>query len=201
MDWEVRYQKGDMPWEKGYAAPPLMEFLTRRKVMGKVLVPGCGAGHDVRALAAQGAEVVGLDVAPSAVRLAASFPLVSRETYMLGDLFKLSRRMTHAFDWVFEHTCFCAISPSRRSDYVRSVSDVLKESGFLLAIFFLNPDHEGDEGPPYAVSIDELDALFGSWFELQEEWMPTRSYSGREGREWMRLLRKRLTPVGASCNG
>ena len=44
---------------------------------GDVLVPGCGSGHDVRAIAAASpiAQVVGLDVAPSALDRARQFAL------------------------------------------------------------------------------------------------------------------------------
>ena len=68
-DWESRYQVGDMPWEKGQASPPLLELLERPVDWGAgpVLVPGCGFGHDVRALGVLGIPVVGLDLAPTAV--------------------------------------------------------------------------------------------------------------------------------------
>ncbi len=189
-EWDRRYKKGDTPWEKGYAAPPLTEFLARGKVAGKVFVPGCGTGHDARILAAQGARVTGLDIAPRAIRLANAHPIVNRETYLPGDLFNLPRRLKNKFDWVFEHTCFCAISPALRADYVRDVHSVLKNSGRLLAVFFLNPDNDG-KGPPFGVDKKELDALFGHCFELIEEWTPKANYPGREGRELMRILKKR----------
>ncbi len=64
MDWESHYQTGDMPWEKGAPAPPLSEWLSKNKIHGRVLVPGCGSGHDVRELARAGAEPIGLDLAP-----------------------------------------------------------------------------------------------------------------------------------------
>ena len=53
-DWNAAYRLGDTPWDKGYAAPPLIEFLKRQSISGCVLVPGCGAGHDVRALVGAG---------------------------------------------------------------------------------------------------------------------------------------------------
>ena len=55
-DWEARYQAGETPWEKGEAAPPLIELLGKLEKpawgRGPILVPGCGFGHDVRALSA-----------------------------------------------------------------------------------------------------------------------------------------------------
>ncbi|HEX8296725.1 MAG TPA: thiopurine S-methyltransferase, partial [Chthoniobacteraceae bacterium] len=64
-DWESHYQQGDTPWEKGGPSPGLVDFLAAEPVTGRVLVPGCGFGHDVRALSAGGADVLGVDLSPS----------------------------------------------------------------------------------------------------------------------------------------
>lgn len=191
-DWEARYQEGNMPWEKGAPSPGLVDFLRTEPVRGRVLVPGCGAGHDVRALAATADEVVGIDIAPSAIRMARSFPVVGGERYELADLFDLPTALRGSFDWVWEHTCFCAIDLAMRPAYVEAVAGALKPGGRLLAIFYLDPgnDHP-DEGPPFEVSIQELDRLFLPRFEMVREWLPQRAYEGREGREWMRLLELR----------
>jgi methyl halide transferase len=191
-DWEAQYQKGEMPWEKGAPCPGLVDFLAENRVAGRVLVPGCGLGHDVRVLAAQGAEVIGLDIAPSAVEAASKIPAAAGERYELGNLFDLPASMRGAFDWVWEHTCFCAIDPSMREAYVEAVHTALKPGGHLLAIFYLDPGNDSpDEGPPFEVSIAELNRLFLSRFELLREWLPAHAYPGREGREWMRVLRRR----------
>ena len=198
MDWEKRYRTGDTPWEKGAPAPPLLEWLGSRGAMqGGVLVPGCGLGYDVRAIAAASptGPVVGLDVAASALDRARQFALAGHETYELEDLFDLPVELTNRFQWVFEHTCFCAIEPGRRLEYVHGVLRALQPGGVLLAIFFLNPwdPREAPEGggPPFAVTREELDELFGRDFDLIEEWTPRTAYPGREGREIIRLLRKR----------
>src|SRR5438094_5047210 len=70
--WEARYQSGDMPWEKGAPSPGLVDFLAAHPEIprGKVCVPGCGTGHDVRAFAAAGFDAHGFDIAPSAIQLA-----------------------------------------------------------------------------------------------------------------------------------
>ena len=188
-DWEAHYQQGDMPWEKGAPSPGLVDFLASEPVPGRVLVPGCGAGHEVRALAATAEEVLGIDIAPSAIRLARSYPPVGGERYELADLCALPASLRGSFDWVWEHTCFCAIDPGQRPAYVDAVASALKPEGQLLAIFYLDPGHDRpDEGPPFEVSIAELDRLFLPRFELVREWLPQRAYAGREGREWMRLL-------------
>ena len=199
-DWESCYRDGETPWDKGASAPPLLAWLEAtpaHRLDGEVLVPGCGLGHDVRAIAADGhaRAVCGLDFSPAALEQARRFPPVGRETYAEADLFGLPPEFRGRFDWVFEHTCFCAIDPARRPEYVRAVAQALRPGGGLLAIFYLDPWKEGETpppggGPPFASTVAELDRLFAGSFELQEEWVPTRTYRGREGRELMRLLRK-----------
>lgn len=188
VDWEARYIAGDTPWDRG-AAPPLAVFLRDHRVTGQVLVPGCGTGHDVRLLAAHGAQVIGLDLSETALAMARSHPSIAGERYEQGNLFALPEEWAGRFDWVVEHTCFCAIPPARRADYVAAVSRMLKPGGALLAVFFLDPGV--DEGPPHGATREEITALFDPEFELLEEWIPSSAFEGREGTEICQLRRKR----------
>ena len=198
-DWEGQYRAGDTPWDKGAPAPPLLEWLENpaHRFNGRVLVPGCGLGHDVRALAATGQaeEVCGLDVSPAALAAARRVSAAGNETYVEADLFNLPVAFRGCYDWVFEHTCFCAIDPGRRADYVRAVTEALRPGGRLFAIFYLQPWAGGEPrppggGPPFGVEVRELDVLFAGAFERVGEWVPTRSYPGREGKELVRLMCK-----------
>lgn len=187
-DWEAHYQQRHTPWDKGTPHPGLLAWLQTRELKGRILVPGSGAGHDVRALVAKTNEVLGLDLAPSALHLAHTFPPVGTERYELGDLFALPEHFQESFDWVFEHTCFCAIDPALRPQYVESIHGVLKPGGQLLAIFYLDPGlPPGESGPPFDVTLAELDTLFSPRFALQEDFIPARTYPGREDRERLRL--------------
>src|SRR5580692_4762670 len=122
-DWEARYQSGDMPWAKGAPLPGLVDFLAaHRNLTGEtVCVPGCGTGHDVREWAKAGFRVYGYDLAPSAIRLsraqtqAAGLHAEFRRADFLRD------EPPFQFDWIFEHTLFCAIDPGEREQYVQAV--------------------------------------------------------------------------------
>ena len=181
--WEARYQSGDMPWEKGEPSPGLVDFLAAHPDLphGTVCVPGCGAGHDARAWAAAGFEAHGFDLAPSAIRLCQEKTVDSRlpVKYALADF--LQDAPQQLYDWVFEHTLFCAIDPPQRDDYVRAVLRWLKPEGQFLAVHYLIPD---EDGPPFGTKRDELIRRFSPHFTLLEEWVP-RSYPNRTGLELM----------------
>ena len=198
-DWDACYRANDTPWDKGAPAPPLLEWLEQpgHRFDGDVVVPGCGLGHDVRAIAATGQarQVCGLDFSPAALAKARQCSPASVESYVEANLFTLPPELCGRFDWVFEHTCFCAIDPSRRTEYVRAVAQALRAGGHLLAVFYLRPWEDGKPmppggGPPFGAAVPELDALFAGQFNLLEEATPTRAYPGREGRELIRLYCK-----------
>ena len=177
-DWEGKYRSHDTPWEKGEASPGLEDFLDVHPDLprGNVLVPGCGTGHDVRAWARHGFHGVGLDLAPSAVRTAKEKTDDSMSAaFRLGDL--LTDAPPERFDWMFEHTCFCAINPARREAYVQAALRWLKPGGHYLAVNYLIDDVEG---PPFGTTREEVVARFSPHFELRQEWVP-RSYPNRTG--------------------
>jgi len=190
-DWENRYQQSDMPWEKGEPSPGLVDFLAAHPELprGTVCVPGCGTGHDARAWARAGFDVFGFDLAPSAIRLslektrAAGLKAVFQQADFLRD------EPPRLFDWIFEHTLFCAIDPAERDAYVRAVARWLKPGGQYLAVNYLTPDSEG-EGPPFGCTSEELRRRFSPEFELIEERVP-RSYPNRTGRELLLWWRRR----------
>ncbi|ADE55772.1 methyltransferase domain-containing protein [Coraliomargarita akajimensis] len=190
-NWNELYENQDTPWDKGEAAPPLREFLTRHWIGGHVLVPGCGAGHDVRLLAEQGATVLGFDLAPAAIALAESIEPVGGESYRCGDFLELAEDLIGQFDWVVEHTCLCALEPSMRQAYAQSVLQALKPGGTYLAVFYREiPDYDGD-GPPHPIAEEAIESLFGGAFELLERFVPEQSYASRPyGSEEVCLFRK-----------
>jgi SAM-dependent methyltransferase len=187
-DWEARYQSGDMPWEKGAPSPGLVDFLAANRNLPSqsVCVPGCGTGHDVREWARSGFRVYGYDLAPSAIRLSIEQTQAEglRAEFQLGDF--LQDDPPFQFDWIFEHTLFCAIDPGEREQYVQAVLRWLKPGGRYLAVNYLIPD---TDGPPFGTTREELIERFSPHFSLLSEWVP-RSYPNRTGLELMLWWRK-----------
>jgi SAM-dependent methyltransferase len=194
--WESCYQAGDMPWDKGAPSPGLVDFLTAHPNLAPraVAVPGCGTGHDLRAWARAGFKAFGFDIAPSAIHLAAQRTRRAK----LSAHFQVADFLTDAppfqFDWIFEHTLFCAIQPGERDDYVQALLRWLKPDGQYLAVNYLIPDRDG---PPFGTTREELWRRFSPQFELLQGWVP-RSYPNRTGLElmlWWRRREKERSPI------
>jgi SAM-dependent methyltransferase len=189
--WEDLYAHGGDGWELGAPAPPLVEFFATARLDGaRVAVPGCGRGHDARFLAALGYDTVGFDFSPAA--LAAARGLAAREgssaAFEARDVFTLGRAFPGAFDGVWEYTCYCAIDPARRAEYLASLAGVVRPGGWLLACFF--PLRSVSAGPPYPVSEAEIRRRLRPAFRIERAFPPLRSVRGRQGREWMVLARR-----------
>lgn len=190
VDWEGRYLSHDTPWDKGEAHPGLRWWLSQYSLKGHIIVPGCGTGHDVRLLASdQDGHLLGVDIAPTAIKLAQKHPVTQREQYIQEDFLSPPKSWVNAFDGLFEHTCFCAIHPSHRKEYAGAAAAVIKPGGSLLAIFFLTP--EANDGPPYGCTRKELDALFNPFFDLIQDEADFPTFAGREKRETIRLYRRK----------
>lgn len=195
-DWNKRYQEHDTPWDKHAPSPPLQEVLDLHPIQGRVLVPGCGAGHDAVAIARTSggyAQIVAMDLAPLAIQLAKKlYPTFDIE-FTVGNFLDPPEGFEHDFKWVVEHTLFCALDPDQRPAYVQAVRRSLKANGLFLAVFFLTPEganEPGYEGPPWPVKVPEIDELFDPHFKLLEQFTPANAFPGREDRELVRLYRK-----------
>ena len=95
----------------------------------------------------------GFDIAPSAIRLATEKTRAAelKADFRLGNF--LQDEPPFQFDWLFEHTLFCAIQPDEREPYVQAVLRWLKPNGQYLAVNYFIPD---TEGPPFGTTREEI---------------------------------------------
>ena len=191
-DWDKAYQEGETPWDKGYASPAIAEWLQKNSLEGGVLVPGCGLGHDVRLLASHNNQVTGIDISQTAISKAKAIEVVNNESYRVADFFNLAEDYSQSFDWVVEHTFFCAIAPDLRQSYVENLVNMLRPKGYYLAVFFLkDPSQIDSEGPPYKICREAVEKYFWKNFNLLDSFIPTSHYECRpKGSEyvcWMQL--------------
>jgi SAM-dependent methyltransferase len=189
--WGARYRAGDLAWDLEGPSPPFVR-LDRAGFIApcRVAVPGCGRGWEVAYLAERGYRVTGIDFAPEAIdaareRLAAAG---AKAELIQADLFDLPKATEAAFDLVLEQTCFCAIEPARRPDYVAAAHRLLAPGGRLIGLFYAC---KGEGGPPFTTGPEEVRALFADRFEIRSLALTTNSHPRRLGEEWLGVLLRR----------
>src|SRR5262245_46722995 len=103
MDWEEKYQSGDIGWDRGAPSPPLRQYLEKHPVRGRTLVPGCGHGHEVALAIQHGLDAIGIDLAPTAIAEAKALYPHLADRFVVADLFNLPAHYRGAFEIVLEH--------------------------------------------------------------------------------------------------
>ncbi|KST66772.1 methyltransferase domain-containing protein [Mastigocoleus testarum] len=164
--WENRYQENNTPWDLGQAAPAFISLLHSENPPepGRAAVLGCGRGYDVLIFAERGFDVIGFDFSASAIEDAQIIADTAGTSarFMQRDIFDLSAEFENYFDYVIEHTCFCAINPQKRFDYVNVVNSILKPEGEMIAVFFT---HNRPGGPPYGIAPAQIKQYMHRSFE------------------------------------
>ena len=190
--WDRLYRDEGRPgWDMDAATPLVRELLDLAQPFGlrqgcDIVVPGCGYGHDAAELEARGFVVTGLDFAPLAI-LGAMHRYGGRVTWSQADWFT-----THLGPWdaIFDHTCFVAMDPARRPDYVGACAEHLRTGGLWMAALF--HDVKGRPGPPHALPMTEMRHLVEARFEVLHLAEATESHPRRAGREYLMMARKRV---------
>ena len=197
-NWDQRYLEGSDRWELGRPAPPLEAFLRTDsrapQPPGRVLVPGCGRGHEAALLADLGYEVIGLDFSSEAIQRAQALHGSDRAAlrWLQADLFDggalaAAGVTTGSLQGVLEHTCFCAIDPAQRGAYLDTTWRLLAPGGWLLGLFWC---HRRPDGPPWGSDSALLAQQLAAAGFRQQLWEPAQGSAPERDNEWLGLWRK-----------
>jgi len=159
-EWEQRYRAGKTGWDRGTVSPALAHWLNSdTPPRGRVLVPGCGHGHEVVELIRAGCQVTAVDIAAQPVmRLKGELAELGLHADVVqADL--LRWRPAEPFDAVYEQTCLCALDPAHWAGYEQRLADWLLPGGSLLALFMQTGD---DGGPPFDCPMPDMRSLFAA---------------------------------------
>ena len=172
--WEEKYRANTTPWDRGESSAALHEWLASGLLRpGRVLIPGCGRGHEALDLALAGFQVTALDIAPTALKLLQEQldRAGARAELVCADA--LNWHPAAPFDAIYEQTCLCALDPAHWPDYERQLHAWLKPGGLLFALFM----QTGRAGsPPYHCGLPDMRALFQedrwTWTEQPNKQVP-----------------------------
>jgi len=153
--WTNIYRTETPRWELEAPSHALSSLVPRLKLQRcRVCVAGAGSGNDAAWFAEQGHIVLAIDFSEEAIKRAkAKYGHLSDLKFLQADVFNLPVELTGAFDVVFEHTLYCAITPSRRNDLVKVWRKLLADQGHLMGVFFA---FDKPNGPPFGGSEWEL---------------------------------------------
>ncbi|AFY57621.1 Thiopurine S-methyltransferase (TPMT) [Rivularia sp. PCC 7116] len=157
--------KGDsnqVPWANMTANAYLKDWLNQHSEIeknAKALVIGCGLGDDAEILAEKGFNVTAFDISSTAIDWCKQRFPNSSVNYVVADLFDLdsSHNWIGNFDFVFEARTIQSLPLKVREQTMEAVAQFVAPEGTLLVVTVTRDTPEEPSGPPYPLSLEEVD--------------------------------------------
>lgn len=184
--WSNKYQAEETGWDLGQISTPIKEYFDQVENKSlKILIPGCGNGHEAEYLHRQGFTNVNiLDLTDEPLiafkERVSDFP---KEHIHLGDFFDHEEK----YDLIVEQTLFCAINPVSREAYAKKVYELLNPTGKLVGVMF---SRQFESGPPYGGDKEEYLGYFSNLFQSIQIEDCVNSVGPRQGNEYFIKLVK-----------
>lgn len=179
--WHKKWSDGKIGFHQAEINPYLQSYWQRIGLEGdeKVFVPLCGKSSDMLWLREQGHEVLGVELNASACE--AFFSENDAESVIVeggdftsysidgidvlcGDFFNLTQEHLSGVTAVYDRAALIALPKEMRSKYVDHLQKVLSPAVNILLVTL---EFDEETGPPFSVSADEVEALFGERFEIK----------------------------------
>lgn len=193
--WQSRWRKGNTGFhmENGYSG--LREQWKTLPITNSpaILVPLSGKSEDMRWIAEQGGNVIGVEISEIAaqqffnnlnktpkITSFASFKIYASENISIwcGDFLKLPDRKMPVFDLIYDKAALVALPSRMRQNYVKKIISLTGQHTSILLHGFSYNQHEMN-GPPFSVPENEVKTLYGDEFFLtilQRNFINTEKY-------------------------
>ena len=181
--WHERWQRNEIGFHETQVHAGLQKYWSELALPSRceVLVPLCGKSLDMHWLAERGHRVLGVELSalacraffeesklPVRVRHDGRFEHFESGPYRLlcGDAFDLTATDLGAARAVYDRAALVALPPAMRRRYADLLRLRLPATASMLLVTF---DYEQrlKAGPPHAVSMDEVHALYDAAFKVR----------------------------------
>lgn len=182
VDWWERWNSGRTGFHLPTPNPALVHFGHRLSGARRVLVPLCGKSRDLTFLAEAGHDVLGVEMVERAARAYFAdegvMPLEERDgdrlrlshgrvSLWVRDIFDVESSALGACEGVYDRAALIALPLEQRVHYAAQLSEFLPFGAQMLLVTTAYPEGALD-GPPFSVSPDEVRALYGARWEIEE---------------------------------
>ena len=180
--WHQRWDEGRIGFHRTLANPALTEHWSKLQLetSSHVLVPLCGKSIDMHWLAEQGHFVNGVEFVEKAVQQFfadwSKEPIQSSRddgekfvaeniNVYLADFFNVQPDEAPFSAW-YDRAALVALPPSLRVQYVEQLRKLTLPGAKGLMVTFDYPKEEM-QGPPFALSDEDVEHFFGPFFEIE----------------------------------
>ncbi len=183
--WNEKYLIQDTGWDLKGPTPAFNDWIQTQVTPLRICVLGCGNGYDAVNFARFGHDVYGVDFAENAIKRMMDLAKTKgvQVKPVLADIFRLPEKYNDFFHVVIEYTCYCAIDPQRRREYLDVVHRILKPGGKLVGLLFPINKPESEWGPPFRVDRETTVRFFEEKFTCLRNEFPDNSIKPRKGNE------------------
>jgi ubiquinone/menaquinone biosynthesis C-methylase UbiE len=151
------------PWDIGRPQPAFTALAGSGRLRGRVLDVGCGTGEHALMAAETGLEATGVDIAPTAIRLAQAKAQERRVAarFVVGDALGFEA-WDEEFDTVLDCGLFHVFDDADRPRFVASLASVVPEGGRYFMLSFSEEEPAG-WGPRRITKAEIHEAFSNGW--------------------------------------
>jgi thiopurine S-methyltransferase len=184
IDWARYWSENRLGFHEGQVNQYLQRYLRQFDCNpgDRIFMPLCGKAVDILWLSKQGFHVVGVEISEIAVEAffsesgleytlqrEAAFKVyrAANITLYCGDFMDLEPQHSVDCKLVYDRASIVAIEPFNRASYVEQLLGII-DAGIPMLTIVLDYDQSKLAGPPFALSVAELKALYESRYQVIE---------------------------------
>ena len=154
------------PWDIGAPQPAFAALAADGRLKGRVLDVGCGTGEHVLMAAEAGLDTTGIDISPTAIRLAEAKAgeRQIRARFVVGDAFELGS-LGEQFDTVLDCGLFHVFEDDDRRRFVASLRSAMTSGGRYFMLCFSEEEPPG--WGPRRVTQQEIREAFSDGWQVE----------------------------------